>query len=186
MSTIKFIRNFIRDRDVASITPTSVRCVRKVCTHIDFDNDVLIVEYGPGDGVFSRYLLEQMTSGSRLIMVEANRDFARHLRKTIRDPRATVINGLAGDVIGFLDPADVGKVDYVLSGIPFSFIKPLRKVKVLESTKTILRDGGKFLAYQTSGHLKKPVMKVFGNFSTEFTLLNSPPYFIYEVVKNGS
>lgn len=185
MGTLKFIKNFIKDRDVASITPTSNRCVVKVCNHIDFSNDITIVEYGPGDGVFSRYLLNNMTPGSRLIMIEANKDFARHLKETINDSRAVVHNVLAGDVLEVLDKEDIGNVDYVLSGIPFSFLKPVRKMKVLESTKTLLRDGGKFLAYQTSGHLKKPLMRVFGNLETEREILNIPPYLIYEVKKNG-
>ncbi len=186
MSTIQFIKNFIKDKDVASITPTSIRCVKKVCKHIDFDQDLLIVEYGPGDGVFSRYLLDHMTPGSKLVMVEANEDFARHLEQSIEDPRSHVVNGLAGDVMEMLEESDIGRVDYVISGIPFSFIDPDRKQQILQATKTILRPGGKFLAYQTSGHLKKPVMDVFGNFTTEFEILNIPPYFIYEVVKNGS
>ncbi|MEX1062409.1 MAG: hypothetical protein WEC12_02295 [Balneolaceae bacterium] len=185
MSTLHFIKNFIKDRDVASITPTSNRCVEKVCNHIDFSQDILIVEYGPGDGVFARYLLEKMTPGSRLIMIEANRNFADHLNDTISDPRTSVLNILAGDVIDAMDPENIGKVDYVISGIPFSFLKPDRKIKVLESTKTLLRKGGKFLAYQTSGHLKKPVMEVFGNLETEREILNIPPYLIYEVTNNG-
>jgi len=41
------------------------------------------------------------------------------------------------------------------------------------------------LAYQTSGHLKKPVMEVFGNLTTEREILNLPPYLIYRVEKNG-
>ncbi|MEX0593549.1 MAG: rRNA adenine N-6-methyltransferase family protein [Balneolaceae bacterium] len=182
MSTIKFIKNFLRDPDVASITPTSKRCVRKVCSHIDFDRDLIIVEYGPGDGVFSRYFLERMTEGSKLIMVENNKDFAAHLNESLTDPRARVIHGRAGDIVDHLEPEEVGQVDYVVSGIPFSFLKKDRKIKVLEATQTILKADGRFLAYQTSGHLKKPVMEVFGNYSTEFELLCLPPYFIYEVV----
>ncbi len=186
MSTIQFIKNFIKDRDVASITPTSTRCVKKVCNHIDFSKDITIVEYGPGDGVFARYLLDKMTAGSRIIMVEANKNFSDFLRDSINDSRAEVHNVLAGDVIEILKPEDIGNIDYVISGIPFSFLKPIRKVKVLESTKTILREGGKFLAYQTSGHLKKPVKHVFGNVQTKREMLNIPPYVIYEVIKNGA
>lgn len=185
MSTLKFIKNFIKDRDVASITPTSNRCVKKVCSHIDFSKDILLVEYGPGDGVFSKYLLEKMTPGSRLIMVESNANFVKYLKETISDPRAEIFNILAGDIIDVMNSEDIGKVDYVLSGIPFSFLKPVRKMKVLESTKLILKSGGKFLAYQTSGHLKKPVMRVFGNVETEREMLNIPPYVIYDVTKNG-
>lgn len=186
MSTLKFIKNFIKDRDVASITPTSNRCVKKICSHIDFTRDILIVEYGPGDGVFSKYLLNQMSSGSRLVMIEANEDFVKHLKESINDPRAEVHNILAGDVMDTLAEGDIGEVDYVLSGIPFSFLDEERKLRVLEATKSILKEGGKFLAYQTSGHLKKPVLEVFGNLDTEFEILNLPPYLIYDVVKNGT
>ena len=184
MGKIDFLKTFIKDKDVASITPTSMHCVKKVCTNIDFSEDFTLVEYGPGDGVFSRYLLKQMSPGSRLILIEANANFVDHLRKTINDSRVQVHNILAGDVTTVLPPDLIGNVDYVLSGIPFSFLKKDRKIQVLEATKTILKPDGLFLAYQTSGHLKKPVMEVFGNYETDFVPLNIPPYFIYKVHNN--
>jgi len=107
------------------------------------------------------------------------------LKTTIKDPRVQINNILAGDVESVLEPEDIGNVDYVLSGIPFSFLKKERKHEVLTATKRILKDGGKFVAYQTSGHLKKPVMEVFGNYDIEMEMLNIPPYLIYDVVKNG-
>ena len=185
MSKIDFFKTFIKDKDVASIVPTSMRCVKKVCTNIDFTRDIILVEYGPGNGVFSNYLLQRMTPGSRLIMIEANEDFAAHLKEKITDPRAEVHNILAGDVESVLKNGENGSVDYVLSGIPFSFLKKDRKLIVLEATKRILKEGGHFLAYQTSGHLKKPVKEIFGNLETDFEPLNVPPYLIYKVVKNG-
>ncbi len=186
MGKIDFFKTFIKDRDVASIIPTSTRCVKKVCNHIDFTKDFVLVEYGPGDGVFTRFLLEKMSPGSRLILIEANEDFAEHLKETIDDSRVTIHNILAGDVESVIDEQDLGNVDYVLSGIPFSFFDKDRKRVILKATKNILKEGGKFLAYQTSGHLKKPVMEVFGNYDIEMEMLNIPPYLIYDVVKNGS
>lgn len=186
MGKIDFFKTFIKDRDVASIIPTSIRCVKKVCNHIDFTKDFVLVEYGPGDGVFTKFLLDKMSPGSRLILIEANENFAQHLKETIDDSRVTVHNILAGDVESVISEQDMGNVDYVLSGIPFSFLDKERKRVVLRSTKTILKEGGKFLAYQTSGHLKKPVMEVFGNYDIEMEMLNIPPYLIYDVIKNGS
>ncbi len=186
MSKIDFLKTFIKDKDVASVTPTSKHCVKKVCSNIDFSKDFTLVEYGPGDGVFPKYILEKMTQNSRLILIEANEDFAKQLEKTITDPRVEIHNALAGNVESVLTPEDIGKVDYVLSGIPFSFLKKERKREVLQATKNILKDDGMFLAYQTSGHLKKPVMEVFGNYDTDFVPLNIPPYFIYKVYKNGT
>ncbi len=186
MSKIDFLKTFIKDRDVASVTPTSMHCVKKVCTNIDFKQDFTLVEYGPGDGVFSKYLLNKMTPGSKLILIELNKDFAVRLQESINDPRVEIHNTRAGDVESVLSPEDIGHIDYVLSGIPFSFLKKDRKHVVLQATKNILREGGLFLAYQTSGHLKKPVMEVFGNYETDFVPLNIPPYFVYKVFNNGT
>lgn len=185
MSKIDFLKTFIKDKDVASVTPTSQHCVKKVCSNIDFSNDFTLVEYGPGDGVFPKYILQKMTPNSRLILIEANKDFAKHLKETFKDPRVEVHNNLAGEVENVLKPDEVGNIDYVLSGIPFSFLKKERKREVLQATKNILKSGGMFLAYQTSGHLKKPVMEVFGNYETDFVPLNIPPYFVYKVINNG-
>ncbi|NBC27321.1 MAG: hypothetical protein GVY08_10695 [Bacteroidetes bacterium] len=186
MSKIDFFKTFIKDRDVASVIPTSMRCVKKVCTHIDFTKDFTLVEYGPGNGVFTKFLLEKMTAGSRLILIEANEDFVDDLIQSISDPRVEIHNELAGNVESVLDAKQVGNIDYVLSGIPFSFLNKDRKREVLNATKRILTDGGKFIAYQTSGHLKKPVMEVFGNYDIEMEMLNIPPYLIYDVVKNAN
>lgn len=185
MGKIDFLKTFIKDRDVASITPTSLHCVKKVCTNLDFKKDFTLVEYGPGDGVFSKYILRKMSPGSKLILIELNIDFYNHLKKTIKDPRVEIYNTRAGDVEKAIEPSLIGNIDYVLSGIPFSFLEKSRKHIVLNATKNLLKEGGLFLAYQTSGHLKKPVMEVFGNLETEREILNIPPYLIYRVVKNG-
>jgi len=182
---IEFFKTFVKDRDVASVIPTSPRCVKKVCTNIDFTKDFTLVEYGPGNGAFTHYLIKNMSPGSRLILIEANQDFVSSLKDSIDDPRVEIHNVLAGDVESVLPDDLIGNVDYVLSGIPFSFLDWDRKIEVLKATKRILKDDGKFLAYQTSGHLKKPVMEVFGNFETDFEPLNIPPYFIYKIHKNG-
>ncbi|MGF1670211.1 MAG: rRNA adenine N-6-methyltransferase family protein, partial [Balneolaceae bacterium] len=101
-TTFTYIKNFIKDRDVASITPTSLRCVKKVCLHMDFSKDINIVEYGPGNGVFSRYILGKITPHSRLILIEANENFVKQLRRSIKDDRVEIYNVLAGDILEIL------------------------------------------------------------------------------------
>jgi phospholipid N-methyltransferase len=81
MSTLSYVKNFISDKYIASITPTSDFGVRKVCSKIDFSRCGLIVEYGPGTGVFTKYLLQKMGPDSLLILIERNANFAGDLRK---------------------------------------------------------------------------------------------------------
>lgn len=179
--TIEFLKSFATDKDVASITPSSKYCVRKLCEHINFSTTDVIIEYGGGTGVFTKHFLKKMRPDARLFVFETNDNFAQLLNK-IDDNRVTVFHESVEDILDLL-PEDVsGNVDHVVSGIPFSFFDWEIKMDILSKTKQVLRKDGSFLAYQTSGHLKEPLTEAFGNYTTEFCWKNIPPYFIYEAL----
>ncbi|MBM9538594.1 class I SAM-dependent methyltransferase [Desulfobulbus alkaliphilus] len=182
MSTISYLKNFIRDRNVASVTPSSLTLVKRVCKRIDFSRDNIIVEYGPGNGVFTRYILERSTPDTRLILIELNANFARALEK-IKDTRLHVLHDSAENVANILGDYEINEVDYFLSGIPFSFIGRKRKDALLATSFTLLKPEGKFLAYQTSNHLKEPLQKFFPHVSVKFEIRNVPPMCLYEACK---
>lgn len=178
--TLEYIRTFLRDKDVASVTPSSAWCVRRVCKNIDFDRRAVVVEYGPGMGVFSRYLLERLSPDSRLVLIEKNPDFADALRKRFNgDGRVSIHNAHARMVVDVLRDAGEEAADYVISGIPFSFLSRKEVDLILAQTSSVIRNGGAFLAYQTSWHLLKPLRSHFGNVRTEFELFNVPPMLVF-------
>lgn len=184
MSTLTYLRNFIKDKNVASVTPTSSFGVRRICRKIDFSKSVVIIEYGPGTGVISRALLEKMTADSRLILIEINREFVHELNK-IDDRRLQVVEGDVQHIRTILDEAGVGQVDYIISGIPFSFIDAGTKNKILEVSRDVLKPDGKFLAYQTSKHLLPYLSSYFPYVATEYEWLNIPPLCCYEARKQN-
>ncbi len=181
-STITYLKNFIKDKDVASVTPSSKLLVRRVCSPINFDEDNVILEYGAGTGVFAKYLLKHLSPNSKLILFETNDEFYKKLQD-ISDSRVEVYNESVEHVKSLLKGKYLEEVDYVISGIPFSFLEPETKTSILSQTKEMLKPGGQFLAYQTSGHLKDPLRSTFGNISTEFEFLNVPPMVVYEATK---
>lgn len=174
--TLSYIKNFIRDRDVAAIAPSSSFLVERVCKWIDFDEPAVIVEYGPGNGVFSEYIIDHMTEDSTLILVESNPDFVEMLEEaTADDPRVVVVQDLAQNIREILTNLGVEEVDYVVSGIPFSFLDEPVKEDLLEQTRSVLADDGKFLVYQNYNHLEKPLRKHFSTVTTEREFRNIPP-----------
>lgn len=185
MSTLAYLKSFFKDKDVASVTPTSRFCVRTVCDPVNFKEDLTIVEYGAGAGVFSRYLLEHLTAGSRLFLFETNELLFEKL-KQIDDPRVMLFDESVEFVNTLLPDEVVGNTDVIISGIPFSFLDPETKESVLAQSYKLLKEGGKFLAYQTSGHLEEPLEATFGNVKTSWEWRNIPPMTVYEAVKNGS
>ncbi|MFZ2448583.1 MAG: methyltransferase domain-containing protein [Syntrophobacteraceae bacterium] len=187
MDTFVYIMNFLRDKNVASITPTSSVGVKRVCSKIDFSRDSIIVEYGPGTGVFTKYLLDKMGEDSRLILIELNKNFKSILKNKFRDPRVIIVNESAENVLETLRSCKEAEADYIISGIPFSFLESGLKHRILYNTHRALKPGGKFLCYQTcfqtNNHLKVHLQRYFPEVSAKYELVNIPPLRIYEAIK---
>lgn len=183
--TLSYIKNFIQDPDVAAIAPSSSFLVRRVCKWIDFDEDNVIVEYGPGNGVFSEYILEHMTPNSTLLLIESNPDFVETLEeRTADDPRVAVVEDRAEHIADILDAHDIDAVDYIVSGIPFSFLDEDVKHELLTQTRDVLSENGKFLVYQNYNHLEDPLREHFSSVTKEYEPRNIPPtMFAYEAKK---
>lgn len=174
--TLSYIKNFIQDRDVAAIAPSSSFLVERVCKWIAFDQSAVIVEYGPGNGVFSQYILEHMTADSTLILIESNPDFVEELQEKIQDdPRAIVVRDLAQNVDQILADHGIAEADYIISGIPFSFLDREERKGLLDRTCEVLADDGKFLVYQNYNHLEEPLREHFSEVTTEREFRNIPP-----------
>jgi len=177
-----YLSSLSSDSQVATIFPTSQQAVCHICSQIDFSKKISLIEYGPGVGVFSRFLLSRMRSDCTLILIERNRRLYNHL-KQIRDPRLMVFHESAENVERVMKQAEVEEVDYVLSGIPFSRLKLKPKCKLLRSTRDILRPGGKLLVYQAFGHLTHFLDAYFEQVRVERKWRNLPPLWIAEATK---
>jgi len=183
--TLSYIKNFLRDQDVAAIAPSSSFLVRRVCKWIDFDRDQVIVEYGPGNGVFSEYILDRMTAGSTLLLIESNPEFVKMLEEmTAGDPRVAVVEDRAERIVDILQAHEIDAVDYIVSGIPFSFLDDDTKHTLLARTRDVLAKRGKFLVYQNYNHLEAPLREHFSEVTKEYEPRNIPPtMFAYEARK---
>ena len=174
--TISYIKNFIQDQDVAAVMPSSSFLVRRVCKWIDFDEPATIVEYGPGNGVFSEYIVEHMTADSTLVLVETNSEFIEMLEeKYADDDRVIVVEDRAENVEQILNDHGLDEVDYIVSGIPFSFLDEDTRAELLQKTHDVLSDDGKFLVYQYYNHLEEPLREQFAEVTKEREYLNVPP-----------
>ena len=183
MDTSRVIKNLIKDKRVASITPSSLSSVKKVCERIDFSKENVIVEFGPGTGVFTRYILTKMNSSSKLISIEINRNFYEHLKKTITDERVIFCNMNAKNITFLLKKYNIDHVDYIISGIPFSILSKEVKDEIVKKSYKSLKTDGKFLAYQWSNTVKKYLEKYFTTVKSAISGKNIPPLIIYEATK---
>lgn len=179
-----YIKQFWKDKNVASIIPSSNFSVRYIQKKIDFANADVIAEYGPGDGVFSKMLLSNMKAGSKLILFETNPVFVKMLKdKFSKDERVIVVKDSALNVRQVLNKLKIKEADYVITGIPFTFLKPKQRVELVRSSHAVLKKGGHFISYQFSMTVNKYVKRQFGNFKLGIQPLNIPPLVIAEGIK---
>lgn len=182
--TLLYLKNLITDKHIASITPTSRFGVKRICSKIDFNQDNIIIEFGPATGVFTKFLLQNISHNSKLILIEQNQYFVSFLKKHFRDSRVIVYHESAENVAQI---ASINHINYIISGIPFSFIPQKSRNSIIYGCYSILKKGGKFLAYQTFFQkdilLKDHLTQHFLNVNDEYEILNIPPLRVYEAIK---
>jgi phospholipid N-methyltransferase len=182
MNQVRFLKNFIKDRNIAAVAETSQPTIRKILSKIDFSKDLTVVEYGPGTGVCSFAVLDKLSPASRFVGIEANADFARQLRAH-RDPRLSIIEGDARDVKTILRTQGLAGADIVLSSIPFTFFPPQIRRELVTNTASIINPGGAFIVYQYSPLMKGYLEEAFPKVRLSFSPINIPAVFIMEARK---
>ena len=154
MFSLKYIKTFFKDPYVASIGPSSPLLIRQVCKTINFNKKNRIVEYGPGTGAFTKYLLKRISPDSELIIIETNPHFITELLK-IKDSRLHIFHACASNIDQIHQKTGSQPINYIISGIPFSFFDHNFKKKLLEKTKACLSPEGQFIVYQCSSHIER-------------------------------
>jgi phosphatidylethanolamine/phosphatidyl-N-methylethanolamine N-methyltransferase len=176
----------LKDTSVASIAPTAPNCVKQMLRSVDFSSAKLIIEYGPGDGAITKYLLKKMRKDARLIIIETNDQFVSILKSRFNDPRLSIVHDTAENIIEIRKKLKFKKADYIISGIPFSLIKPSAREEIIKDSAEVLKDKGKMIIYQAlmaisaRRPLKNHFRKYFETTKNKTYLLNLPPLYVFE------
>lgn len=171
-----FARNFLfHPHMLGSIVPSSRFLVNQVLEPIDWRRARIIVEYGPGVGTFTGEILQRMHPDARLIVIETNVDFVKHLRESIADPRLHVEHASAADVQLVLQRLGYERASYVISGIPLGSMPDPVKAEIATRTRDALEPGGEFLVYQFTSRVLPVLRRTFGYVRRSFEGRNLPP-----------
>lgn len=150
-----------------------------MCDRIDFSTAKVIVELGPGTGVFTHELLKRASKDTRIFVFELNETFYKLLTEKIDDPRVVLYNKSADEIDIIFKEHGVQNVDAVLSSLPLAVIPDHTKKRILLKVYESLRCGGIYVQYQYSLASKKLIKMCFPKMKISFTSINLPPAFIY-------
>lgn len=150
-----------------------------ILKHVEMKPGVIIVELGAGTGAFTNTILSKMPKDGRLIIFEINPTLAEHLRRSIIDPRAVVLEADAVDIVGNLKNLNVTNPDYIISGIPIGTMSPLSRKSLLLAIHESLSKNGLFIQFQYFLASLIPIRKIFHTKIIGYEYRNIPPAFVY-------
>ena len=175
-----FFSAFVKyPKEIGSVIPSSKFLTSEILKNIDFKNAKYIVEYGPGTGCITTEILKRARKDAKILCFEINKKFCSYLMNKIKDQRLIIINDTAENIRKYLKKLSITKIDYVISGLPFSALPDNKKNAIVEETKNTLKNDGRFVVYQFLNNFKKCLYNYFSKISTKFVPLNIPPCFIY-------
>lgn len=182
---VEFLRGFCRHpAQVGSVVPSSRRLQQRLVRSAALRDARVVVELGPGTGGTTAALLQALHPAARLLAVELDPEFHRYLARTQQDPRLIVELGSAQDLGEFLHAHGLGAPDAVVSGIPFSTMQPEAARAVAQNVASLLRPGGRFVAYQVRPHVAHYVSPYLGRPHQAWEPINIPPVRVFTWVKH--
>ncbi len=176
-----FIRqSLISFIQVGAILPSSSQLAKRITKNI---NGKLVLELGPGTGIFTEEILKKLPSDGKVICIENNKIFAAHLRKKITDKRFKLVIDDALNLKKILREQGVDRVDCVVSGLPIGNFSKQDKRKVLQDIHDSLEGGGQYLQFEYFLAGIKAVKEFFPKIVISFEFFNVPPAFVMECKK---
>ncbi|MDB4517036.1 methyltransferase domain-containing protein [Crocinitomicaceae bacterium] len=179
----KFLKQFFKDRQmVGAVAPSTRFLGERMLENIDFDKAKVLIELGPGNGIFTDLIIQRMAADAKLYVFELNDEFHDTLAARMNDPRVTVIHDSAEFIEKYLGENE--KADCVISSLPLMVFPEKLRNKVTSAAYDILKNTGKYVQFQYSLQSKKMLEKKYKKVSIRFTIKNFPPAFVYTCSKS--
>ena len=184
MSLLFFKRVLANPVQVGYIVPSSGFLTRKTAKFIDYSRARTVVELGPGEGCHSRRIVRKLRKDAKLILVELDDHFARHLTEQFADdPRVVVVNANALDLPETLEKLGTPQPDYIVSGIPFTIMEKDLRELLLGAIARSMGPDTRFITYQAS--LRISSHEHFDLVRREHCLFNVPPLHVMELQRSA-
>ena len=107
---------------MGAVAPSSKYLTKKMLGGLELVNADVVIELGPGTGVFTERLLELIGPKTTLLVIEINETFYENLKTQIKDPRAIIVKGSATDLDLYLKQVDKKEADIIISSLPLSVL----------------------------------------------------------------
>lgn len=143
---LTFLRTFARQPiKVGAIAPSSRALAEMMVQSVDWQAARVVIEYGPGTGVFTQRIRECLAPGAKFFAIEQSAEFAERTRQ--RCPGTTVYQDSVANVVALCQHDNVGQVDAILCGLPWAAFPDSLQRDCFDAMLRVLRPGGQFATF---------------------------------------
>jgi len=184
---VSFLREFITNPvATGSVTPSSRFLAQSIVKGLELSSADAVLEYGPGTGVFTEFVVRGMRPEAKFAAIELNPHFAQAFRE--RYPSLLLFQDSVTNVKEICDRAGMPRVDCIVSGLPWATFPESLQVQCLEEMMRVLKPGGQFVTFSYvhsqmlagSRRFTKLLPDYFKSTSNSpIVWLNVPPAFVY-------
>jgi phosphatidylethanolamine/phosphatidyl-N-methylethanolamine N-methyltransferase len=174
-----------RPLGVGAVAPSGSGLAQAMVKTLAPEADDIVVEIGPGTGPFTRALLAAGVDPSRLILIEFDAEFVRHLRQKF--PGVTVLEGDASELPRLLKQQGHDKVPKILSGLPLRSMPEAVRSAITRAMATSLAAHGSLVqfSYFLAPPLAEAEVRACGltGRRAKTVMANIPPAFVWHYSK---
>ncbi|MDA1307449.1 MAG: methyltransferase domain-containing protein [Acidobacteria bacterium] len=157
---LTLLGRFIRSpRTIGAVAPSSRTLARAMVASLDLSQPVCVVELGPGTGVFTREIAARLGPEARALAIDVDPGFVDALRRTCS--RVEAVCGSAADLPALVAAAGCGRVDHIISGLPFATLPGPVTSSILEGISQVLPVGGTMTTFQYVHGFHTPLAAAF-------------------------
>lgn len=191
MSALTFLKQFVlHPGEIGAIAPSSRGLAELIVDAAIVRQAKTIVEFGPGTGVFTKRILEEMRDDADFFAIEWNERFAEALSG--RYPGIDIYCDCATNAKKHLAERAQPYCDCIVCGLPWSVFEDDLQDRLIDTILEILRPGGRFVTFAYWQGLLLPGGRAFQRkLQSRFRCVertrtvwqNLPPAFVYIVQK---
>src|SRR5262249_54863961 len=181
----KFLAQFIQNPlAIGSPVSSSAYIARMMVQHAGLQDAHTVLEYGPGTGAFTHYILRELRPHSRFAAIEINPRFAAVFRAA--HPGISLFEDSAQNVSAICESMQIKAVDCIISTLPWAFFPRCMQVTLLDEMMRVLKPGGRFITVGCLPSVALPAARHFASllpsyftsvFRSPIVWLNVPPAF---------
>jgi phospholipid N-methyltransferase len=182
-----FLKEFIASPTaVGAIAPSSAGLARTIVEAAELDTASVVIEFGPGTGVFTERIVESVSADCVFFALEVNERLAETTRR--RCPGTKVFHDTASNATKYLQAMGVSHCDRIVSGLPWAAFPRSLQRELLDTVRDILKPGGLFVTFAYLQGLLLPAGLRFRRIlserfakvtTTRIVWRNLPPAFVY-------